>query len=458
MKALLKKITAALLSAALMLAAVPFTAYAAAESVTNGSCTFTLDDDGTLTISGSGTVSSSVKNAVSDSGATDVIIEDGITDIGDNAFNGCSSIKSVTIADSVTSIGNSAFSDCTKLESIDLGKGVETISDFAFFNCNKLKSIYIPEKVSYIGSETFTQCRSLDYITVDEANTFFDSRDNCNAIIDTHNNYLCYGSNNTVIPESIKGIGENAFSERASLKSVTIPSGVSVGFWAFTGCRGLTSLTISEGVPYLGEYAFNGCSGLKHVSLPDSIRYLEKGVFYGCSGLESLPDFKNVTSIGEEAFGCCSNIKSIKLPPSVVYIDEWAFWGCGALTSVVIPEKVSISELDPEVNTVFQQCDNLTIFGYEYSDAYYYALNHGINFVSLRFDYPLSKGDMNGDFEINGKDAALLARRVSGWDGYAEIELSDSADINGDGRINGQDSAILMRYTSGWDGYARFFN
>ena len=235
----------------------------------SGSCgdnvtwTFT-ESTKTLTIQGSGAIDNFPWYGFR-TNIQNIVIEDGVTSIGNQAFRDFSGLTSVTIPNSVTSIGNSAFSWCSGLTSITIPDGVTSIGSFAFRACSGLTFVTIGNGVTSIGN-AFLECSGLTSLKVDNGNTKYDSRNNCNAIIETATNTLIEGSNATTIPGSVTSIGDWAFYGRSGLTSITIPNSVtSIESRAFFGCSGLTSITIPNSVTSIGSRAFRGCSGLQSV-------------------------------------------------------------------------------------------------------------------------------------------------------------------------------------------------
>ena len=180
---------------------------------------------------------------------------------------------------------------------------VTSIGSSAFWGCSSLTSIDIPSSVTSIGERVFVKCLALTSIKVQIENTKYDSREDCNAIIETASNTLVVGCKSSVIPNNVTTIGEEAFDECEGLTSIIIPNSVtSIESEAFDGCLNLTSLSIGENVKSIGENAFNQCSALTSVSIPNSVTTIGRRAFDDCPNLTSVSIPNSVTSIGSSAF------------------------------------------------------------------------------------------------------------------------------------------------------------
>ena len=231
-----------------------------------------------------------------------------VTEIGSSAFYYCSKLTSVTIPNSVTSIGGMAFYKCTSLTAVTIPNSVTSIGDMAFWYCSGLTAVTIPNSVTEIGY-AFSHCSSLASIAVESGNKRYDSRNNCNAIIESASNTLISGCNNTIIPNSVTSIGDFAFSDCSGLTSMTIPNSVtSIGVFAFSGCSGLTSVTIPNNVTSIGEGAFEECSGLTEVTIPNSVTSIGWSAFRNCSGLTEVYCYaENVPTTTDNSFENSNN-------------------------------------------------------------------------------------------------------------------------------------------------------
>ena len=318
-------------------------------------------------------------------GLTSVTIGNDVTTIGKNAFRNCSGLTSVTIGDGVTTIGQNAFYGCRNMTIVTIPDGVTSIGDGAFSNCSGLTSVTIPDSVTSIGQGPFSGCSGLTSLVVSSGNNVYDSRDNCNAIIETSSNTLVAGCMNTVIPAAVTAIGNGAFSGCTGLTSVTIPDGVtSIGADAFLECIGLTSITIPDGVTTIGWQTFWGCSGLTSVTIPDGVTAIYDRAFYHCTGLTTVTIPAGVTTIGEEAFrySGLTEIHSLASVPPALGSNVFIFSSfttipvyvpCGAIEAYqsasgwsyfsnyqgIIPYQVGIGEhYHGSVDIVQPTCDN----------------------------------------------------------------------------------------------------
>lgn len=242
-----------------------------------------------------------------------IIIPENVKKIGDAAFAKCYSIESITFPTELSIIEDSAFSGCASLKSLIIPSKVRIIGSYAFSECSKLTSINIPASVESIDN-SFYECISLRSIVVESENKNYDSRDNCNALIETSTNKLLTGTINSVIPKGVTTIEDYAFS-KLPIIHIDIPEGVTkINDYALSGCENLLSVTFPSTLEHIGYHAFSECTSLLSVDIPEG-----------------------VTSIDFSAFSFCKSLLSVSLPKSLENILLHAFSGCKSLINIIIP-------------------------------------------------------------------------------------------------------------------------
>lgn len=271
--------------------------------------------DGVLTVSGNGAigrvndVADERNNKLSPDDIKSVIIEDGITEIGANAFAGCENLSAVSIPDSVTEIGQFAFGGCKNLSTVTIPGSVKETGVMAFTSCG-LKSVIISEGVQEISTSSFSACKNLTAISIP----------NSVAKIDLWAFTGC-GFTTISIPDGVTEIGQEAFAG-CPLTEIVIPGSVTKMASAFKGCENLTKVTLPDGISKIEVRTFEGCRELKEIAIPDSVTEIAYGAFENCESLPEITIPASVKSIGGSAFAECVGLQSITFKGNAPEISE----------------------------------------------------------------------------------------------------------------------------------------
>ena len=366
----------------------------AVQSGTTGDCTWTLDDDGTLTVSGNGEMGG--YGYYEWDNAKKVIINEGVTAIGENEFFACYDLESVSIPSSVKTINKLAFALDEKLTDVTISEGVTFIGNGAFYECKSLTSISLPKSVKTIELGAFSRS-GLKSLIIPECVKSLECVSGCETLTDVlvpasvtdFSKYVFYNNRNGLIiytpngsyaqsraedlgievlePEdypqdfswtldedgtlTVSGKGNMQFGENGKapwgtdIKKVIVKDGITaIRSNAFTNCRNLTEVTIPNSVKAIGSGAFSGCSALTSVNLPNGLNAIKSSAFQGCSRLREVTVPDSVKAIESGAFSGCSALTSVNLPDGLKAIKSSTFLNCLRLSDVAIPGSVKTIE------------------------------------------------------------------------------------------------------------------
>ena len=414
---------------------VTSTAYA-----TSGQCgdnlTWSLDvETGVLTIEGTGDMwnwhyISPWKDGTNHLSVKSVVLPDGLTSIGNSAFDDCFNLSGVTIPDGVTHIGDNAFSDCGIINIIIPGS-VKTIGSSAFSGCQNLESVIISDGVKSIASGAFLKSENLKSVKLPDSIT----------TIAEELFYGCRSLTSITIPDSVTSIGDHAFIY-CGLTSITIPGSVtSIGGNAFSWCDSLTNITIPNSVTMIDDYAFHYCSSLETIKVDSSNPAYssdECGVLFNKNKtlLIQYPEGNTKTSytipgsvltIDSAAFYGCDSLENIIIPDSVTSIFDSAFVGCNSLTSITIPDSVKM------IGDHALQCTSLVNIKVDSSNPAYSSDEHGVLFNKEKtklIQYPL--GNKKESYEIPDSVISIGDNAFSGCNNIARVTIPDSVTSIGD--------------------------
>lgn len=285
-------------------------------------------------------------------GLTSVAIPNGVTSIGELAFSGCTGLAQVTLPQGLTSIGSSAFSHCESLKNVTLPDSVTTIENAAFYWCTALESISIPGGVTRIGAEAFSVCTALRSISLPDGLTTIGSRAFCG----------CSNLSQVVLPDTVTVIENGAFCECPKLTGIVLPEGVTtIGEGAFRDCPALAEVTIPESVTEIGPRAFAKTPWLEkqgEFAIANGILFQ----YQGAGGAVTIPE--GVTAIADRAFSGCGTVTEVVIPEGVESIGQEAFQNCAGLTKVTAPGTIRYVGMDAFEETPWlETCSGQVVMG-----------------------------------------------------------------------------------------------
>lgn len=505
----MKKLSKGLCIVLSLIFAFTFGVEAFASQVASGKCgddlTWSLSPSGTLTISGSGEMYDFLDGST---GGTyyplpwedykrdiyDVVIEEGVTGIGNFAFCECTNLTSIHIPKSLKSIGDFSFQKCDyivdlhisdlgawcnidfsttasnplynsnqivkkvylngeSLTRLEIPDGLEEVKEDTFAGWSNLISVNVPDSVKTIGDCAFRECTSLTNVNIPNSVTD----------IGKFAFYECSLLMNIIIPDSVTKIGEYAFSNCSNLMNVELSENIlSIEAFTFSNCPKLRSIELPSHVTSIGEYAFSNCYSLISAEIPDSVTSIKDNAFEFC-GLSNITLGNGLKTIGASAFSNCADLISVEIPESVLRVGEWAFYKCSALERITFDSKSTMLPDSP-----YAISDSAMIFGYEGSVAQTYAQKFNRIFVMLRTEnYECTFGEWQTfgwqshiryctdvGCEAFEKQAHVYTSETDltcEICGYGESkcpvipeETGIKGDLNGDGEVNNADAIYLL--------------
>ncbi len=282
-----------------------------------------------------------------------IIIGEGITSIGDHAFDGFTQLLSITFPRSLVSIGEWAFNNCVRVSGIAFPESLEHVGSYAFRYCKKIRSIDIPDSLTDIGNGVFAFCNELEVFS---------------------------------LPNSLSSIPDGMFSN-CGIKQLVLPEGIiTIGEGAFVSCSELSSIKLPASITSIGNSAFSE-SSITEIVIPSSVNSIEEYTFCDCHNLQRIILPANLSIIKEGAFYECTSLHSITIPASVQFIDQQAFLRCTNLTTYNIPgENTALGPFSCGYSCErgeedFYLIAGCTIYCRQNSSAEEYAINNGIDYI-----------------------------------------------------------------------------
>ena len=326
---------------------------------------WSLDDAGVLKITGTGPVedfSSAADTPWYGKAVRQVVIHEGITELGSYAFRNCNKLTAVTLPDSLTTLGVSAFEGCSSLKTLSVGTGLRTVKQYAFLDCSALTGVYITDVDAWCMAEFvdysscpmyYAQALYVDGLPLTGVLELSPGVTK----IPKYAFYGCTGLTQLHLPDTVRIIESDAFTYCSGLTEAKFGNGVTqIGSAAFSYCTALSRVSMGNNVTALGDYCFAYCTKLETIQLSQNLKQLGQRVFYDCTALEQLHFANALESVGSYAFYGCTGLKSVTVPESLTVIPAYAFRGCSALETLKLPDTLTTIE-----KYAFYGCSSLSV-------------------------------------------------------------------------------------------------
>ncbi len=375
--------------------------------------------------------------------------------------------EKAVVKEGITELDNYAFAYCKSLEEISLPDTLEILNAFMFSGCEKLKSVTVPKNVSFVGTMMFDKCYALEELIVDPENKVFDSRDNCNAIVNTETNCIRVAIRTTTFSKTVTAIGGGSYSGAPGVVEIVMPDTITdifgdpfmacneletvvlspslkeVGMNDFADCSSLKNVTIPNGIKSISPYAFLRCTSLEKISIPASVKGVYQSAFSGCKALKEVEFKSGVEELGSFAFSDCTSLENVILPASVKVIGPHAFRGCTEL------KKVSIYNSECEISDYAETIpDDTVIYGFAGSTAEAYAKKYKREFKTLT-EPMYSIGDVDLDGYVSIMDATEIQMVIAKKKVYKSAKAEELADVDSDGVVSVLDATEIQMQIAG---------
>lgn len=387
-----------------------------------------LDDKGVLSISGTGNMPDAPSENVPWNKLSyfikQVVVEEGVTSIGECAFKGCTRIENIELPSTVKSIGDFAFYGCWALTELDIPNGVESLGRCAVYDCESLTKLSIPASLTYFGPQNGEYCNALKEFFVNSQNSRYSSEKG--VLFDKAKTTLIRFPSGKegayIIPDGVVTITEGAFEFSYDLTELVIPESVDfIGQGAFNSCTGLTRVEMPKTMSTLAPYAFANCEKLNGIEIPSGIKSINAQAFIGCANLAHVILPEGITEISHGAFGNCSSLEEITFPESLITIADIAFDGC-KFTTITIPKNVI------EIGfSAFEDCKSLKQFLVDEENKVF-SSEDGVLFDKAKKKIILCAPGKEGSYKIPDGVKLIQAFAFNSCIHLTEITMPDTVE------------------------------